>query len=54
VTRADVLILGAPHKQYRELKIPLEKMVIDIWNYWPERRKSFEDALARVSGEGKY
>ena len=31
---ADIVILGAPHSVYRELKIPAEKQVIDIWGFW--------------------
>ncbi len=31
---SDVVILGAPHSVYREIKIPNEKVVIDIWNFW--------------------
>lgn len=30
--RADVLIVGAPHREYRSLKVPDPKPVIDIWN----------------------
>jgi UDP-N-acetyl-D-mannosaminuronic acid dehydrogenase len=32
VARADLLIIGAPHTAYRELRLPEGKPVIDIWN----------------------
>jgi UDP-N-acetyl-D-mannosaminuronic acid dehydrogenase len=34
IAQADVVILGVPHSVYRELQIPSEKVVIDIWNFW--------------------
>jgi UDP-N-acetyl-D-mannosaminuronic acid dehydrogenase len=33
VTRSQILIVGAPHSFYRSLKIPGEKVVIDVWNH---------------------
>jgi len=36
--RADIIILGAPHSQYRDLVIPEGKVVVDIWGYWPTRK----------------
>jgi len=32
--RADVLVLGAPHSDYRSLVIPQDKPVIDVWNFF--------------------
>jgi UDP-N-acetyl-D-mannosaminuronic acid dehydrogenase len=32
IDRADLLVVGVPHKQYRSLKVPDGKPVIDIWN----------------------
>ena len=32
IDRADLLILGAPHRAYRDIAVPLSKPVIDIWN----------------------
>jgi UDP-N-acetyl-D-mannosaminuronic acid dehydrogenase len=37
VDRADIIILGAPHAVYRDLKIPSHKTVIDVWNFWASR-----------------
>lgn len=39
VANADVVILGAPHTVYRDLNIPAEKTVIDIWNFWTSAKK---------------
>lgn len=46
VERADIVILGAPHSAYRDLKIPPHKMVVDVWGFWPAT-----DAAARESRE---
>ncbi len=37
VARADIIILGAPHSLYRDLRMPPEKVVVDMWGYWPAR-----------------
>ena len=34
VLRSDVIVLGAPHREYRDLAISEEKIVVDIWNMW--------------------
>jgi UDP-N-acetyl-D-mannosaminuronic acid dehydrogenase len=34
IARSDILILGAPHSCYRSLRIPEDKIVIDIWNFF--------------------
>ncbi len=34
VERSDLLIVGAPHKAYREMNLPASKPVIDIWNIY--------------------
>jgi UDP-N-acetyl-D-mannosaminuronic acid dehydrogenase len=34
VERCDMLILGAPHREYRALEISDKKPVIDIWNFY--------------------
>jgi len=34
VERAQIIILGAPHRRYRSLRIPADKKVIDIWNFF--------------------
>lgn len=34
VARSDVIIVAAPHKEYAELKIPAEKILVDVWNFF--------------------
>lgn len=34
VSNSDIVILGTPHREYRDLKIPENKLVIDIWNFF--------------------
>ena len=49
IDNSDVVILGAPHTVYRDLKIPSEKIVIDIWNFWPSPKTQklvFSDVAA--------
>src|SRR6202167_2643068 len=35
VDRADVIILGAPHSAYRDLQLSDNKVVVDVWGFWP-------------------
>lgn len=52
VRKADVIILGAPHSAYHDLEIPPGKIVLDIWNFWPERRReAMPRAVAVAAGE---
>ena len=32
--RSDLLVLGAPHSDYRTLAVPDDKPVIDVWNFF--------------------
>jgi len=34
VELSDIIILAAPHKEYRTLKISVDKKLIDIWNFY--------------------
>lgn len=34
VARSDLLIMGAPHREYRALSLPATKPIIDIWNFY--------------------
>jgi len=34
VERSDLLIIGAPHREYRAIDVPASKPVIDIWNFY--------------------
>src|SRR6201992_622484 len=38
--RSDVIILGAPHSSYRDLLFPEDKVVVDVWGFWPNRVQS--------------
>ncbi|MGC2404433.1 MAG: hypothetical protein WA510_31875, partial [Acidobacteriaceae bacterium] len=35
--RADIFILGAPHSAYRNLHISSDKVIVDVWGFWPSR-----------------
>ena len=34
IERADLLIVGAPHREYRSIEPPASKPIIDIWNLY--------------------
>jgi len=34
IKNSDIIILGVPHKQYANLVIPKEKVLVDIWNFF--------------------
>jgi UDP-N-acetyl-D-mannosaminuronic acid dehydrogenase len=36
--RSDVIILGAPHSVYRDLRFSANQVVVDVWGFWPDRR----------------
>jgi UDP-N-acetyl-D-mannosaminuronic acid dehydrogenase len=38
LNRADVIILGAPHSEYRELTFPKGKKVVDVWGFWLQNK----------------
>ena len=38
VRRAEVIILGAPHSAYRDLHFSDDKVVVDVWGFWPNRQ----------------
>ncbi len=51
IAKADVIILGAPHTVYADLKFPEEKIVIDIWGFWPRKNpiKVVEGAVLKAT-----
>jgi UDP-N-acetyl-D-mannosaminuronic acid dehydrogenase len=51
VQRADVIIIGAPHTVYRELDIPVNKTIVDVWGFWTARERKKAEAL-HVSRSG--
>ena len=40
VRKADIIIIAAPHDEYRQLKIGPDKMVVDIWNFFRQGKVS--------------
>ncbi len=40
VEKADIIILGAPHGAYRDLRFPPKKAVIDVWGFWPNTKSA--------------
>jgi UDP-N-acetyl-D-mannosaminuronic acid dehydrogenase len=34
IERSDILIVGAPHREYRGLQLPDSKHVVDVWNLY--------------------
>jgi UDP-N-acetyl-D-mannosaminuronic acid dehydrogenase len=40
VEKADIIILGAPHGVYRDLRFAPGKAVVDVWGFWPNATKS--------------
>jgi len=34
IEASDIIILGAPHREYAELRIGKDKIVVDIWNFY--------------------
>jgi len=43
---ADVIVVGAPYKEYRNLRFGPDKFVFDIWNLWPQLKEVRELAGA--------
>lgn len=39
IRRADVVVIGAPHSVYRDLRIPPSKVLVDIWGLWRDRNQ---------------
>ena len=37
ICRGDIIILGAPHSLYRNIQIPDQKQVVDVWGFWQQR-----------------
>ena len=33
ISKSDIIIIGAPHKVYKTIKIPKNKYLIDIWGF---------------------
>lgn len=46
--QSDVLFVATPHKVYRDLEIPAEKLVIDVWDCLRRRDPSEESKTSRT------
>jgi UDP-N-acetyl-D-mannosaminuronic acid dehydrogenase len=44
VRQSDVVVLGAPHSVYRDLKIPADKDIVDVWGFWAARQQMGREA----------
>ena len=54
VARADIIILGAPHTVYRDLRFTPDKTIVDVWGFWPRPQAAVaagEHAAAGRSSE---
>jgi UDP-N-acetyl-D-mannosaminuronic acid dehydrogenase len=40
IHRAEVIILGAPHSAYRDLHFSDDKVLVDVWGFWPNRQQT--------------
>jgi UDP-N-acetyl-D-mannosaminuronic acid dehydrogenase len=52
VARADIIILGAPHSLYRDVSIPKNKEVIDVWGFW-QKSGTADTQESRAVGVGE-
>ena len=48
IRRADVVVIGAPHSVYRQLRMPPNKVLVDIWGLWraPDQNSREQPILA--------
>jgi UDP-N-acetyl-D-mannosaminuronic acid dehydrogenase len=54
ISRADIIILGAPHSVYRDLKIPQNKEIVDVWGFWQKTQSAGSvEARAVAVGEAR-
>lgn len=37
VAESDIIVVGAPHEAYRDLELPPEKEVVDVWGFFGSR-----------------
>lgn len=51
IRRADVVIIGAPHSAYRNLQIPPNKVLVDIWGFWNGRDHKNSEQPVLVGSE---
>jgi UDP-N-acetyl-D-mannosaminuronic acid dehydrogenase len=44
--RSDIIILGAPHSVYRDLRFSANQVCVDVWGFWPELRQSAPESAS--------
>jgi UDP-N-acetyl-D-mannosaminuronic acid dehydrogenase len=49
IKQANILVVGAPHAVYRDIEIPSEKIVVDVWSFFPDRAKSLQPVAERTA-----
>ena len=49
IKKSDIIVLGAPHKAYKKLKINKNKIVIDVWGFFKKKNK---DRVLLIGGTG--
>jgi UDP-N-acetyl-D-mannosaminuronic acid dehydrogenase len=51
--RADIIILGAPHKCYADLRLPESKTLLDVWGIWDRRTLTSREETHYTAGAYK-
>lgn len=51
IDQSDIIVLATPHKEYKSLTIPNDKIVSDIWNFWNISKST--ETLFNQSHKGK-
>ena len=41
IKKSDIIVLGAPHKAYKKLKINKNKIIIDVWGFFKKIKIEF-------------
>jgi UDP-N-acetyl-D-mannosaminuronic acid dehydrogenase len=43
VDESDIIVLGAPHEAYRDLRLPPDKQLVDVWGFFGRRVSSLAE-----------
>jgi UDP-N-acetyl-D-mannosaminuronic acid dehydrogenase len=43
---SDIVILGAPHSVYRDLKFSPNQVCVDVWGFWPNQRHLAQESAS--------
>jgi UDP-N-acetyl-D-mannosaminuronic acid dehydrogenase len=44
IKESEIIVLGAPHPEYRNLSFADHQLVVDVWNFWPRLRHASRHA----------